>query len=160
MRNTWAAYLVNITTGKIDWTLGGRHSSFKFGPGAEFQWQHDVAAAARRDWSRMFDDHCCQLTGGGTYVPPTGVLARARAQARPADAHRDARSTSTACDQASTPTTWATRSRCPNGNVFVGWGSNRYFSEYTRSGKLLLEGELPGRTSATGRPSSRGSACR
>ena len=43
MRNTWAAYLVNIATGKIEWTLGGRHSSFKFGPKAEFQWQHDVA---------------------------------------------------------------------------------------------------------------------
>ena len=43
MRNTWAAYLVNIDTGKIEWTLGGKHSSFKFGPGAAFQWQHDVA---------------------------------------------------------------------------------------------------------------------
>ncbi len=43
MRNTWAAYLVNLATGKIEWTLGGRHSSFKFGPKAEFQWQHDVA---------------------------------------------------------------------------------------------------------------------
>ena len=32
----------------------------------------------------------------------------------------------------------------PNGNVFVGWGSEPYFSEYSRSGKLLLEGELPG----------------
>ena len=27
----------------------------------------------------MFDDHCCQLTGGGTYVPPTGAVSRARA---------------------------------------------------------------------------------
>ncbi len=32
----------------------------------------------------------------------------------------------------------------PNGNVFVGWGSEPYFSEYSRSGKLLLGGELPG----------------
>ena len=31
-----------------------------------------------------------------------------------------------------------------NGNVFVGWGSEPYFSEYSRSGKLLFEGELPG----------------
>ncbi len=42
MRNTWAAYLVNIDTGKIEWTLGGKRSDFKFGPGAAFQWQHDV----------------------------------------------------------------------------------------------------------------------
>jgi hypothetical protein len=32
MRDTWAAYLVNIRTGAIEWTLGGKHSSFTFGP--------------------------------------------------------------------------------------------------------------------------------
>jgi hypothetical protein len=32
----------------------------------------------------------------------------------------------------------------PNGNVFVGWGSEPSFSEYSRSGKLLLEGNFPG----------------
>ena len=42
MRDTWAAYLVDIATGKIQWTLGGRKSSFKFGRGAGFEWQHDV----------------------------------------------------------------------------------------------------------------------
>ena len=31
----------------------------------------------------------------------------------------------------------------PNTNVFVGWGSEPDFSEYTSSGKLLLEGEFP-----------------
>ena len=71
MRDTWAAYLVNIDSGKIEWTLGGKHSSFKFGPGAAFQWQHDVALQPGSTVS-LFDDHCCQLTGGGTYVPPTG----------------------------------------------------------------------------------------
>src|SRR6202042_3469452 len=32
----------------------------------------------------------------------------------------------------------------PNGDAFVGWGSEPYFSEYSRSGKLLFEGEFPG----------------
>jgi hypothetical protein len=32
----------------------------------------------------------------------------------------------------------------PGGNVLVGWGSRPYFSEYTASGKLLLDGVLPG----------------
>ena len=48
MRNIWAAYKVNIATGKIEWTLGGPHSSFKFGPGADFQWQHDVVVYPAR----------------------------------------------------------------------------------------------------------------
>jgi hypothetical protein len=31
----------------------------------------------------------------------------------------------------------------PGGNMFVGWGSEPYFSEYSRSGQLLLDAELP-----------------
>ena len=42
MRNTMAAYRVDIRSGRIIWTLGGPHSSFRLGPGAGFQWQHDV----------------------------------------------------------------------------------------------------------------------
>jgi hypothetical protein len=32
----------------------------------------------------------------------------------------------------------------PNGNEFVGWGSQPYFSEYTASGRMLLGAVLPG----------------
>jgi len=32
----------------------------------------------------------------------------------------------------------------PNGNTFVGWGSEPYLSEYSSSGELLLEGSFPG----------------
>jgi hypothetical protein len=32
----------------------------------------------------------------------------------------------------------------PNGNVFVGWGSQPYFSEYDRSGQTLLDAVFPG----------------
>ena len=31
----------------------------------------------------------------------------------------------------------------PNGNVFVGWGSQPYFSEYSPSGQLLMDASLP-----------------
>ena len=45
--------------------------------------------------------------------------------------------------------------------MLVGWGSTPYFSEYTRSGKLLFDGDTPGSpTSPTARRSSSGSACR
>ncbi len=90
MRNTWAAYLVNIATGKIEWTLGGRHSSFKFGPKAR------IPVAARCGvLGTELDGHAVRrpllpadrrwhLRAGH------GTLARARAEARPADADRDA----------------------------------------------------------------------
>ena len=41
-RNTWAAYEIDHNTGAILWRLGGRHSSFKMGPGTGTAYQHDV----------------------------------------------------------------------------------------------------------------------
>ncbi len=41
-RHTWAVYEIDKRTGKILWTLGGKHSSFKMGPGTQFEWQHDA----------------------------------------------------------------------------------------------------------------------
>jgi hypothetical protein len=142
MRSTWAAYLVDIGTGKIEWTLGGKRSDFKFARGAAFQWQHDVTFQPDGTLA-LFDDHCCRQTGGGTSVPATGpsrgLLLRLDERSR----------TATFVAQYGQGGAFeseymgATRT-LPNGNVFVGWGSEPYFSEYSRSGKLLLEGELPG----------------
>jgi EmrB/QacA subfamily drug resistance transporter len=141
MRNTWAAYLVNIDSGKIEWTLGGRHTSFKLGQGAAFQWQHDVELRPGSTVT-MYDDHCCQLTSGGTNVkatgPSRGLELKLDRQKRTATlAAQYIRESSFASDYMGDA-----RSQ-PNGNVFVGWGSEPYFSEYSRSGKLLFDGEFP-----------------
>jgi len=142
MRNTWAAYLVDINTGKIEWTLGGKRSSFKFGPGAAFQWQHDVAFGPNSTVT-MFDDHCCQLTGGGTSVPATGA---SRGLILKLD-----QSTRTATLLAQYAGGGDFESEymgdtqpLRNGNAFIGWGSEPYFSEYSPSGKRLLEANFPG----------------
>ena len=41
-RNTDALYDVDIRTGAFNWQLGGRHSTFKLGPGAKTYFQHDA----------------------------------------------------------------------------------------------------------------------
>jgi EmrB/QacA subfamily drug resistance transporter len=142
MRNTWAAYMVNIATGEIEWTLGGKKSSFQFGPGAAFQWQHDVAFGPGSTVT-MFDDHCCQLTGGGTSVPATGasrgLVLNLDQQTR----------TATLVAQYTGGNRFETEymgdtQPLANGNAFVGWGSEPYFSEYGRSGEQLLEASFPG----------------
>ena len=71
MRSTWAAYLVNIKTGKIIWTLGGKSSSFHLPDNAKFQWQHDVQLHGNSDVT-LFDDHCCEITGAGQFLSATG----------------------------------------------------------------------------------------
>jgi EmrB/QacA subfamily drug resistance transporter len=141
MRDTWAAYLVNGSSDKIQWTLGGKKSSFKLGAGADFQWQHDVALGPGSTVT-MFDDHCCQLTGGGTSVPATGP---SRGLVLKLD---QSRHTATLVaqypggDKFETEYMGATQP-LPNGNTFVGWGSEPYFSEYSHSGQQLLEGHFP-----------------
>jgi EmrB/QacA subfamily drug resistance transporter len=148
MRDTWAAYLVNIKTGRIEWTLGGRQSSFKFAPGAAFQWQHDVAVqsgspSSGEDVVTMFDDHCCQLTGGGTYVsatgPSRGLIVELNQQT-----HTATLLAQYGQDRDDNSDYMGDVEPLPNGNVFVGWGSRPYLSEYSRSGKLLLDGYFPG----------------
>jgi EmrB/QacA subfamily drug resistance transporter len=142
IRNTWAAYLVNIDTGKIQWTLGGRHSSFKFTPGASFEWQHDVVLRPNESTVTMFDDHCCQITSGGTYVPPTGASRGLELKLDPQARVAKVVSQYTRASEFDADYMGSSQP-LRNGNVFVGWGSEPYFSEYSRTGKLLFEGRFP-----------------
>ncbi len=141
MRNTWAIYDIDVATGKILWTLGGKHSSFKFGANADFQWQHD-ATLESGNVVTLFDDHCCQLTGGGTYLAPQGptrgLVLKLNLTSHTATMVKQFQHESP--DAAYMGST----ELLPNGNVFVGFGSQPYFAEYSKSGQLLLDGVLPG----------------
>jgi len=143
MRNTWAAYKVSMATGKIEWTLGGPHSSFKIGPGADFQWQHDVVTYPGSSLITMFDDHCCQITGGGTYVSPTGA---SRGLVLKLDQKTRTASLAGEYSHGSKFDSDYMGSLEPlvNGNEFVGWGSSPFLTEYSASGDMLLDARLPG----------------
>jgi Arylsulfotransferase (ASST) len=142
MRNTWAAYLVDISSGRIEWTLGGKRSDFTFGSGAAFQWQHDVNL--RPDGTlTVFDDHCCRQTGGGTSVratgPSRGLVLHVDQQAR------TVKLVGQYGERGGFESEYMGNTELlSGGDVFVGWGSEPYFSAFGRSGKLLFEGELPG----------------
>ena len=57
-RHTWAVYSIEKKSGRIAWELGGKHSSFNMGPGADFQWQHD-ATLHGNGLLTVFDDGGC-----------------------------------------------------------------------------------------------------
>ena len=142
MRNTWAAYKVDIASGRIEWTLGGRHSSFSFGPQAAFEWQHHVNVYPGTPLVTVFDDHCCQITGGGTYVSPT---APSRGLVLKLD---QAAHTATMADQYGhgdglDADYMGSMQPLPGGNELIGWGSARYFSEYRPDGRLVFDAKLP-----------------
>ena len=54
-RSTWAGYELEAGSGRIQWRLGGNHSSFKMGPGTEMAWQHDGRMRSS-DEVTFFDD--------------------------------------------------------------------------------------------------------
>ena len=141
MRNTWTAYMVDARTGNIKWQLGGKHSTFKLPPAASFQFQHDISLLPGSVVT-MFDDDCCQITAAGTYLAPAGP-------SRGLELRFDLKTHTTALvaeythGQNFDAAYMGNVQVFPNGNAFVGWGSEPNFSEYTSSGKLLLDASFP-----------------
>jgi EmrB/QacA subfamily drug resistance transporter len=142
MRDTWAAYMVDIGSGAIRWTLGGKRSSFAVAPSAAFEWQHDVRLQPGSTVT-MFDDHCCQLTGGGTYVDATAP-SRALVLKLDPRAHTATMAQQFGSEFGLNTDYMGNTQPLSGGKVFVGWGSSPYFSEFTSSGKVLLDAVLPG----------------
>ena len=140
-RNTWATYKVSHRTGAVIWTLGGKHSSFKMGPGTSFAFQHDVRVEASGDqYVTVFDD------GAG---PPT-VHTQSRALKLRLNFKRW---TATAVDQYDhSPPLLAqfegSYQQLPDADDFVGWGQEPYFSEYDSRGRVVLDGRFVGNTSS------------
>lgn len=143
MRNTWAAYLIDTGAGRIVWRLGGRRSSFSLPSKARFAWQHDVGLLPDGEVT-LYDDACCRELGDGSFAPASGqsrgLVLRVDAASRRASLvaaypHRPARAS----------VFLGSMQRLDNGNALVGWGSLPYFSEYSPSGRLLLDAVWPGK---------------
>src|SRR5262249_23666003 len=134
-RNTWSVYKVSRKTGQIIWRLNGKLSDFTMAPGSEFYWQHDtrphgpnIMTVFDDGWDNVMpkdekqsralvlniDYNAMLVTLRSQYTNKPRVLARAMGNTQ----------------------------YLPSGGVFVGWGTNPYFSEYSADGKLLLEGQL------------------
>lgn len=126
-RHTWAVYEIDKQTGKILWALGGKHSSFKIGPGANFAWQHD--AQMQPDGTiTVFDN------GAGIYKSENQSRAlRIRLNGQRATlVHAYPHKPSLLSVNEGSVQVLA------DGNVFVGWGNSPYFSEFSSGGHPLF----------------------
>ena len=141
MRDTWAVYLVNIESGRIEWTLGGRNSDFEIAPKARFAWQHDARLGPNSTLT-VFDDHCCQLTGGGSYIASKsssrGLILKVDQQGKKVSMVGQYGQ-----EYGVESEYMGDTQPLPGGNVFVGWGSEGYISEFAPTGKVLWEARLP-----------------
>jgi len=131
-RNTSGIYKISHTTGKIIWRLGGKKSDFKLGPGVRFDWQHSArtqpdgtiklydnsAAPPVRKNSRVLtiklDEQAKTATLVSALKHPLGLLSASQGNVE----------------------------ALPNGNTFVGWGSQRWFTEFDTKGNVVFDGRL------------------
>jgi hypothetical protein len=132
-RNTSAVYELDASTGRVLLQVGGHHSAVAIGTGASMAYQHDAQQLPDGDFS-IFDN-------GG--VPMVHSQSRGIVVALDAE-HR----TATLIAQFEHPTPLQAGSQgniepLANGDFFLGWGAEPYFSEFTPGGTMIFDARLP-----------------
>jgi hypothetical protein len=132
-RNTWTIYKVDHQSGDVIWRLGGKESDFEMGPGTEFAYQHDARRhpdgsitifdnrePSEDEFSRgiilELDENEMRTSLVREYTHPDKLLSSSQGNMQV----------------------------LPNGNVFIGWGSEPVFSEFDSGGELLFDGVFRG----------------
>jgi len=133
-RNTWALYDLNSQTGQVLTRIGGRHSDVKLAPGAATAFQHDATALPNNTIS-VFDNGAVPKV----HKQSRGVVVAINPQAN----------TDTVVAQYEHPGALSSGSQgnvqaLANGNVFIGWGAEPYFSEFSAGGQLLYDAHMHG----------------
>ncbi len=132
-RNTWALYELNEQTGQVISRVGGKHSTVKMGTGTLTAYQHD-ATALPNGLVSVFDN------GGVPMVHPQsrGVVFALNQQQGTATlvAEYEHPGALKAGSQGNVQTV-------AGGNLFVGWGAEPWFSEFSSSGQVLFDGRMP-----------------
>jgi hypothetical protein len=130
IRNTWSVYEISKRTGKILWSLGGKHSSFKMGPGTRFEWQHD--ARLHRDGTlTLFDD-------GSDGVHTSESESRALRIRLDFKNHRATLVHAFTNHPPLLSESQGNVQVLPDGNTFVDWGEQPYFTEFSKNGGRQL----------------------
>jgi hypothetical protein len=143
-RNTWTVFKVDRRNGRIMWQLGGRHSSFtlRAAPGQVldrdgkiFAWQHDPEPIDGGEYT-IFDDE----SGGGSALLGSSrvVTVRLDLATRVATLVK-----SDSQPEGQVAQLMGNAQTTPGRDLFVGWGGLPYISEFSPSGRLLFNAELP-----------------
>lgn len=141
---TWTVYKVNRHTGAIIWELGGKQSTFKLkaapgqvldSAGEIFAYQHDPEAIGGNEYT-LFDDEA----GIGAPLLPYSRVVTVQLDL--------AAKVATLVKSVKQPVGLVTEAEgnaqtTRSGDLFVGWGTLPFVSEFSPSGKLLFYAQLP-----------------
>jgi hypothetical protein len=125
-------YEIDKQTGQVIWTLGGRYSSFKVSPQARFEWQHSAHLYPDGTLS-LFDDAALPQEERQS----SAKMLRLDIGAKTASLLRRYVHWTPLLSGSAGNT-----QLLPNHNVFVGWGRQPDFSEYTRAGHQIFNGSF------------------
>jgi hypothetical protein len=126
-RHMSAVFSINKKNGKVNWELGGKHSTISMGPGTQLAWQHD-ARLHGHGLLTVFDN------GAGE------TMNESQSRALEIALHGRSATLVHAYMHAPPVLSWGEGSvqLLPGGNVFVGWGLSPDFSEYTPAGQQIF----------------------
>ncbi len=132
-KGTFTVYKIDRTSGEVIWLLGGKKSDFEMRPGTPTAYQHD----ARRQ------------PDGTITIFDNGAAPKVHKQSRGIVVEIDEEEMSASLVREYThPNRLLAGSQgnmqvLPNGNVFVGWGNQPFFSEFNSDGDLLFDASFP-----------------
>jgi hypothetical protein len=132
-RNTWTVYKIDRKSGEIVWRLGGKNSDFEMGYGTRTAFQHDA---------RRHEDGIISIFDNGghpqVHEESRAILVQLDEEGMSATLVR-----AYASPEILLSTSQGDAQLLPDGNVFVGWGSEPSFSEFSFDGDLLLNARFP-----------------
>ncbi|HEY1689736.1 MAG TPA: arylsulfotransferase family protein [Solirubrobacteraceae bacterium] len=132
-RNTSALWLINTKTGQVIEKVGGRKSTIQMGEGSETAFQHDAMTLPDGDVS-IFDN-------GG--VPWKHEQSRGVVVDIDFKTHTDTLVQELDHDPALKAGSQGDVQLQPNGNYFIGWGQEPYFSEFNADGEMIYDAHMP-----------------
>jgi len=150
-RNTWTAYEVSRHTGRTLWQLGGKDSSFKLKAapgqvldeaGEAFSWQHDPQPLGDGLYT-FFDNESAGVANTGAGAVSELPYSRVVTVRLNFSTHQATLVGSDNQPERLSASSQGNAQTLDNGDVVVDWGSQPYFSEFSRSGKLLFNAEFP-----------------
>jgi hypothetical protein len=150
-RDTWTAYEVSPRTGKIEWRLGGKDSSFKLKAakgqvldvvGKIFAWQHDPEGHGNGIYT-FFDNDAAGTANTGTNILVDLPYSRAITVKLNYRTHVATLIKSDNQPEGLSAPSQGNAQLLRGGGLFVGWGSQPYFSEFSPSGKVIFNAEFP-----------------
>ena len=131
-RRTSAVYKIDRKSGEVIWRLGGEKSDFAMGEGARFAFQHDARRQADGTVT-LFDNYGTNDTTG-------------RSRAIVLELDEDAMKATLLREYPGggdhIADTQGNAQVLPDGNVFVGWGSEPFFSEFDGEGNLIFDAKF------------------